>query len=80
MRRTQVETLGTCEWCPHGLVLLRSGAYWCPCEDCHAGGRIQGRTYPDTVTQVTATVTATATPKREAKPDGDVWVDPIHNI
>ena len=57
MRRSQVETLGTCEWCPHGLVLLRSGAYWCPCEDCHAGGRIQGRKYPDTVTRVTPTTT-----------------------
>lgn len=45
----------TCEWCPHGLVLLRSGTYWCPCEDCHPGGRIQGRKYPDTVTQVAST-------------------------
>lgn len=78
MRRTQVETSGTCTWCPHGLVLLRSGAYWCPCEDCHPGGRIQGRKYPDTVTQVTATptpVTPTAAPEVEP-----VWVDPIHRL
>lgn len=87
MRRTQVETLGTCEWCPHGLVLLRSGAYWCPCEDCHAGGRIQGRTYPDTVARyspdtmpVTTTVTPVTPTKGKAKPDADVWVDPLHNL
>ncbi len=84
MRKSRVEEQsGTCEWCPHGLVLLRSGTYWCPCEDCHAGGRIQGRTYPDTVTQVKAReftpVAPTAKPVPATK-DAEVWVDPVHRV
>jgi len=90
MRRSQVETSGTCEWCPHGLVLLRSGTYWCPCEDCHPGGRIQGRTYPDSVTQVAATDqpgtyrgghSEVGEPDTFTVPaDEEVWVDPLHSI
>lgn len=76
----------TCEWCPHGLVLLRSGTYWCPCEDCHPGGRIQGRKYPDTITAQPGTYrgghSEVGEPDTFTVPadDEDVWVDPVHSV
>lgn len=43
-RRVEVlDPANTCSHCPHSLVRLGTGTMWCPCEDCHPGGLIQGR-------------------------------------
>jgi hypothetical protein len=89
-RRTRVEALdpaNTCSHCPHALVRLGSGTMWCPCEDCHPGGLIQGRVPKLLRTNVTegdftlehdATGQQVITPVSE--PDDEVWVDPIHQV
>lgn len=78
IRKTRVETLdpaNTCSWCPHALVRLGSGTLWCPCEDCHPGGRIQGRAYKAEATPVTRTEQP-VTPTE----DSPLWVDPVHSL
>jgi uncharacterized Zn finger protein (UPF0148 family) len=83
MRRTAavLDPANTCSHCPHELVRLRTGTLWCPCEDCHAGGLIQGREPKDN-----HTVAPSYGPSSEVDDltsetnDPDVWVDPIHQL
>jgi len=77
-RHSRVETLdpaNTCSHCPHAVIALpRSGTLWCPCEDCHAGGLIQGREPKDNHTVAARQPAVTSTE------DSPLWVDPIHSV
>jgi len=43
-RQPVIDPANQCSHCPHEVIALpRSGTLWCPCEDCHPGGLIQGR-------------------------------------
>jgi hypothetical protein len=97
-RSTRVETLdpaNTCSHCPHAVIALpRSGTLWCPCEDCHAGGLIQGRE-PKVASSVTnrtnCPLCEAGAPGRHpdhggthrgpaTTEDSPLWVDPIHSV
>jgi hypothetical protein len=76
-RLTVVEDVDRCTHCPHSVVGLSSGTFWCPCEDCHPGGLIQGR---EPRILGTTPVTPTSTPVTPTNEDGPLWVDPIHSV
>jgi len=71
----------TCTHCPHTTLYEYSAPYgtaiWCPCEDCHPGGLIQGRE-PFTDGRIRS---AAATPVVTQVDDlTEVSVDPIHTL
>jgi hypothetical protein len=63
----------TCEACPHDSILLASGTLWCPCEDCHPGGHVQGKG----AKPVAQTQTRAAAKPESSEPE---WLDPIHRL
>jgi len=70
-----------CTHCPH-TVLAIGASFFCPCEDCHVGGLIQGRE-PKLVSLtegVTFVRPSTATPSIPVNDEGHGWVDPIHSL
>ena len=87
-RRPEVlDPANTCSHCPHALVRLSSGTMWCACEDCHAGGLIQGREPKDNHTVAVrpsfGPVIAVDKPTSETNDDltdGEVWIDPVHRV
>lgn len=64
----------TCTHCPHALVLI-GAVYWCPCEDCHPGGLVQGHE-PFSI-GVTPVVTGNLSQVNDLD---EVGVDAIHRL
>ena len=74
-----------CTHCPHEVIRLGSGTLWCPCEDCHAGGLIQGREHKlaeriERVASSPVASVASVAPTTSETNDSDVWVDPLHQL
>jgi hypothetical protein len=86
-RRTEViDIANQCTHCPHSIIAIgKAGTLWCPCEDCHPGGLIQGRE-PKLVSlvsgegNVSPTLTVVSTPSNPVNNEGDAWVDPMHSL
>jgi len=84
-RRPEVlDPANTCSHCPHALVRLSSGTMWCACEDCHAGGLIQGREPKDNHSVAPRFVPAIEvddlTPSTDDLTSDEVWIDPVHRV
>jgi hypothetical protein len=82
MKRTVlIDPANLCTHCPHEVIRLGSGTLWCPCEDCHPGGLIQGRE------PKLKGVAASLAPSIEVDDlttddltSDEVWIDPVHRV
>jgi hypothetical protein len=82
-RPLAIDPVNLCTHCPHEVINLGRRLY-CPCEDCHVGGLIQGREpFALTTTYVRASEGNVATTHRPSAPpteEAPLWVDPIHSL
>ena len=86
-RQPVIDPANQCSHCPHEVIALpRTGTLWCPCEDCHAGGLIQGRE-PKVAARIervastsVASVAVDGPTSDDLTDDGDVWIDPVHRV
>ena len=79
-----IDPLAQCTHCPHQVIRL-SRSFWCPCEDCHPGGLIQGREpFVFGVRASAANLGLTVAPTTDVtdeQPQNDgAWVDPMHSL
>jgi len=85
-RIARIDPANQCSHCPHEVIALpRTGTLWCPCEDCHAGGLIQGREPKDNHSVAPRFVPAIevddlTSSETNAADDGEVWIDPVHRV
>ena len=87
MKRTVlIDPANQCSHCPHEVIALpRTGTLWCPCEDCHAGGLIQGREpkLAQRIERVASTSVASVAvdgPTSDDLTSDEVWIDPVHRV
>ena len=84
-RIARIDPANQCSHCPHEVIALpRTGTLWCPCEDCHAGGLIQGREpkVAARIQRVASTSVASVAVDGPTSDDltDEVWIDPVHRV
>ena len=81
-RKTEViDPINLCTHCPHPVIDI-GRVMFCPCEDCHYGGLVQGREPKDNHT-VAVPSRFSPQPTTITEPvasDDEVWVDPVHRV
>jgi hypothetical protein len=69
-----LDIANTCTHCPHSIMDIGRGVMYCPCEDCHPGGLVQGREPKVSAAQGSVVETFVETIGETA------WVDPMHSL
>ena len=85
-RKTEViDPINLCTHCPHPVIDIGRSMF-CPCEDCHYGGLVQGREPKDnhTVAVPSRFSPVAPTPSVPSTDDSstsdEVWIDPVHRV
>lgn len=82
-RIARIDPANQCSHCPHEVIALpRTGTLWCPCEDCHPGGLIQGREPKDNHSVAPRFVPAIEVDDltTDDLTSDEVWIDPVHRV
>lgn len=82
-RIARIDPANQCSHCPHEVIALpRTGTLWCPCEDCHPGGLIQGREPKDNHSVAPRYVPSIEVDDltTDDLTSDEVWIDPVHRV